>query len=88
MFAVRVQLGLAINGRKEVLQVGRYHSLQVDPTSLPPNIQVTAWDENKTIPLSFELKDSQSISGLQYHPDSFLTEYGVEIIRNTLDTRR
>ena len=75
-------------GLPEVLKVGRYHSLQVDTTSLPPNIQVTAWDENKTIPLSFELKDSQSISGLQYHPDSFLTEYGVEIIRNTLDTRR
>jgi anthranilate synthase/aminodeoxychorismate synthase-like glutamine amidotransferase len=73
-------------GLPQNLQVGRYHSLQVDPDTLPENIQVTAWDDSPKVPLSFEMKDSQRIFGLQYHPDSFLTDNGYEILRNTLDT--
>jgi anthranilate synthase/aminodeoxychorismate synthase-like glutamine amidotransferase len=68
------------------IAVGRYHSLQVEAESIPPHIRVTAWDESSKIPLSFELQGLSKISGVQYHPDSFLTEYGKEILRNTLDT--
>ena len=73
-------------GLPQTIKVGRYHSLQAAPKTLSEPIQVTAWNEEKQVPLSFEMKDSPNIVGLQYHPDSFLTEYGYEILRNIMDT--
>ena len=65
------------------LYAGRYHSLQVEPDSIPNHISITAWDQSKEVPLSFECLNLK-IYGFQYHPDSFLSDHGQKILTNCL----
>ena len=69
------------------IRVGRYHSLQVRPESLSrtdQGINITAHDPIRLTPLSFEDLD-RKLFGLQYHPESFLSNQGTQIISNILD---
>ena len=71
-------------GMENVLRVARYHSLQIDPTSfcsLPQTLHITGRDPVGNIPLSFEDID-RKLFGLQYHPESFLTKSGTQLIEN------
>jgi len=74
-------------GLSNPLQATRYHSLVIDKTSLPDCLEVTAWTRNsdgsveeimgvrhKTLP----------IEGVQFHPESIMTEQGHELLRNFL----
>ncbi len=66
------------------LNVGRYHSLQVNSKSLKclnQSIKITSLDPIRKIPLSFE-DSNRKLFGLQYHPESFLTNKGEKIIQN------
>lgn len=64
------------------IDVGRYHSWEVVGDGLPENISIIAEDENGTVmALSDHLK---KIYGIQFHPESVMTEYGQEIIKNFL----
>ena len=66
------------------LRVARYHSLQIDPESLSSiqkSILITGHDPLRKVPLSFEDLD-RKLFGLQYHPESFLTNKGKQIIQN------
>ena len=66
------------------LRVARYHSLQIDPESLSSiqkSILITGNDPLRKVPLSFEDLD-RKLFGLQYHPESFLTNKGKQIIQN------
>ena len=68
------------------VKVGRYHSLQVDSASLAnlsPNIRITARDRIRDVPLSFE-DCRRRLFGMQYHPESFLTNHGHAILTNVL----
>ena len=68
----------------DVLRVARYHSLQIDPSSLsklPSSIKITAEDPIRGVPLSFE-DLNRKLFGLQYHPESFLTKNGNQLIEN------
>jgi anthranilate synthase component 2/para-aminobenzoate synthetase component 2 len=68
------------------IHVGRYHSLQVDPHSLgnlPKSIKITSTDPIRETPLSFE-DVGRKLFGLQYHPESFLSNQGTQIISNIL----
>jgi anthranilate synthase/aminodeoxychorismate synthase-like glutamine amidotransferase len=68
------------------IQVGRYHSLQVDPDSLnnlPDSIKITATDPIRKTPLSFE-DLNRKLFGLQYHPESFLSNQGNQILSNII----
>ena len=68
------------------IHVGRYHSLQVDPDSLgnlPRSIQITSTDPIRETPLSFE-DVGRKLFGLQYHPESFLSNQGTQILSNIL----
>ena len=68
----------------DVLRVARYHSLQIDPATLsklPASIRITAEDPIRGVPLSFEDLD-RKLFGLQYHPESFLTKNGNQLIEN------
>ena len=70
-------------------QATRYHSLVIDKASLPDCLEVTAWTEcdgrmdeimgvrHKTLP----------IQGVQFHPESILTEHGHQMLQNFLDGR-
>ena len=59
---------------------GRYHSLVLDPLSLPPCLEVTAHTEDGTI-MGARHKE-YPVEGVQFHPESILTPVGKKILRN------
>ncbi|HUQ70768.1 MAG TPA: aminodeoxychorismate/anthranilate synthase component II [Planctomycetaceae bacterium] len=61
----------------------RYHSLIVDEATLPPALQVTARTDDG---LPMALEDAAScVYGLQFHPESVLTEFGHQLLANFLN---
>lgn len=69
---------------KEVT-IGRYHSLIVEKETLPDVLEVTATDEKGAI-MALAHKMAKTY-GLQFHPESILTEHGMEMIKNFLEVR-
>jgi len=60
----------------------RYHSLIAVPEKLPDCLEITAWTEDNTI---MGLKHRQHpVEGVQFHPESFMTPVGKDILRNFL----
>ncbi len=62
----------------------RYHSLVIKER-LPDCLQVTAWTSDGTI-MGIRHRDYH-VEGVQFHPESFMTEYGKEILKNFLRLR-
>jgi len=66
------------------INVNRYHSLIVDHDSLPADIEVTAWCNSDDF--GFEIMGLKhvgfDVEGVQFHPESILTECGLDIINN------
>ncbi|MGH8363031.1 MAG: aminodeoxychorismate/anthranilate synthase component II [Gammaproteobacteria bacterium] len=75
-------------GLADAFEATRYHSLVIDKQTLPECLEVTAWTENedgsveeimgvrhKTLP----------VEGVQFHPESILTQHGHELLRNFLE---
>ena len=60
--------------------VGRYHSWAVDYHSIQSPLQVTALDGEQCV-MALRHK-TYDVKGVQFHPESILTEYGEQIIRN------
>jgi anthranilate synthase component II len=61
----------------------RYHSLVVDPESVPPELEVTATTSDGTI---MGLRHRElAVEGLQFHPESVLTTSGPQLLQNFLD---
>lgn len=69
-------------GLRNPLRVARYHSLAVDPATLPPELAPTAWTADGV--LMGVRHRSAAIEGVQFHPESFLTEGGQRLMRNFL----
>jgi anthranilate synthase/aminodeoxychorismate synthase-like glutamine amidotransferase len=64
------------------LEVGRYHSLMVEEASLPAELEVTARTADGMV---MALAHRQfPVVGVQFHPESILTEYGAELLGNFL----
>ena len=64
----------------------RYHSLAVRRDSLPDCLEVTAWTENGLI---MGLRHRQfPIEGVQFHPESIMTEVGKDLLKNFLRKER
>jgi len=61
----------------------RYHSLVVERESLPACLEVTAWVENGEI--MGMCHKSLPVWGVQFHPESILTDGGMDILRNFLE---
>ena len=61
----------------------RYHSLIVDSVTLPPCFEVTAYLEDSTI-MGLAHKEYRHIQGVQFHPESVLTQFGHKLISNFL----
>ena len=58
----------------------RYHSLAVKRDSLPDCLEVTAWTEDGEI--MGMLHKTHQVEGIQFHPESFMTEHGKDILKN------
>ena len=69
----------------DAFQATRYHSLVIERETLPECLEITAWTDDgeimgvrhKTLP----------VEGVQFHPESILTEYGHELLRNFIEER-
>jgi para-aminobenzoate synthetase component II len=70
-------------GLPSPLEVGRYHSLVVDDTTLPGELRVQSRSPLGEI-MAFRHRDLP-IHGVQFHPESVLTPYGIALLRGFLD---
>jgi len=61
----------------------RYHSLIVDAVDLPECLEVTAHTSDGLI-MGMRHRE-HPVQGIQFHPESFMTEYGKELLRNFLE---
>lgn len=72
-------------GLPSPMRVTRYHSLVIEPASLPSCLQVTAWVAGQT-PGSGDIMAVAhrhlAIQGVQFHPESILSEHGHALLRN------
>ena len=70
-------------GLPETFKVGRYHSWVVDEKAIPACLEVTAIDESDNSVMALRHKE-YDVRGVQFHPESVLTEYGKEMMSNWL----
>lgn len=63
--------------------VGRYHSWQADRETFPTELKITAEDKEGSI-MSLRHKE-YDVKGLQFHPESILTEFGKEMMYNWIN---
>ena len=73
-------------GLKEPLVATRYHSLVIERASLPAALEITAWTDDGEI-MGVRHR-SLPVEGVQFHPESILTEQGHELLRNFLGGTR
>ncbi|HCL87087.1 MAG TPA: anthranilate/aminodeoxychorismate synthase component II [Comamonadaceae bacterium] len=65
--------------------VNRYHSLAIERASCPEPLEVTAWTEDGEI-MGVRHKEL-AIEGVQFHPESILTEHGHAMLKNFLEQK-
>ncbi len=65
--------------------VNRYHSLAIERASCPAVLELTAWTEDGEI-MGVRHREL-AIEGVQFHPESILTEHGHAMLRNFLDQK-
>ena len=63
----------------------RYHSLVIEKSSLPEDLEVTAWVDDGTI-MGVRHRNYSHIQGVQFHPESILTASGKHLLRNFLES--
>ncbi|QFS88609.1 MULTISPECIES: aminodeoxychorismate/anthranilate synthase component II [unclassified Marinobacter] len=76
-------------GLNNPLQATRYHSLVIDKDTLPDCLEVTAWTRNEDGSIEEIMgvrHKTLPIEGVQFHPESIMTEQGHELLRNFLRT--
>ncbi|MBC7436269.1 MAG: aminodeoxychorismate/anthranilate synthase component II [Bdellovibrionales bacterium] len=70
-------------GLPEQFTVNRYHSLAIERSSCPPELAVTAWTDDGEI-MGVRHKEL-AVQGVQFHPESILTEHGHAMLKNFLE---
>ncbi|AIN47471.1 anthranilate synthase component II [Candidatus Palibaumannia cicadellinicola] len=76
-------------GLAQPLKVIRYNSLVLDPTSIPPCLEVTAWslragEKDEIMAIQHR---SLALKGVQFHPESIMSEQGHKLLENFLRLR-
>lgn len=76
------------NGLPNPMIATRYHSLVIQPDTLSKEFQVTAWAEAPNGSREIMAVQHQSFPtfGVQFHPESFLTEGGIDLLKNFVET--
>ena len=75
-------------GLPDAYEATRYHSLVVDKTTLPAALEITAWTENEDGSMEeiMGLRHREfPVEGVQFHPESILTEHGHQMLKNFLE---
>lgn len=76
------------NGLTNPYEATRYHSLVIEKESLPDCLEVTAWTEKADGSLDeiMGVKHKEmAVEGVQFHPESILTEHGHDLLKNFLN---
>lgn len=76
-------------GLKNPLTATRYHSLVIEKESLPNCLEVTAWTQNEDgsrAEIMGVRHKTLAVEGVQFHPESILTEQGHELLNNFLSS--
>jgi len=74
------------SGLPDSFDVGRYHSLEVELDTLPNCMRATAWNSEGVI---MAMQHTElPVVGLQFHPESILTEHGYSMLHNFLNLAR
>jgi anthranilate synthase/aminodeoxychorismate synthase-like glutamine amidotransferase len=71
-------------GLESPLEVMRYHSLTVDHGSVPESLMVTAWAIGDTTEIHAMRHRSHPVWGVQFHPESVMTQSGKQMLANFL----
>jgi len=75
-------------GLPSPFEATRYHSLVIEKATLPDCLEITAWTEDAQGNLDeiMGVRHKEfSIEGVQFHPESILTQHGHDLLRNFLD---
>jgi anthranilate synthase component 2 len=70
------------SGLPQQFYIGHYHSWIIPENEMPAELEIIMKDENG-LPMAFR-HQKYDLVGLQFHPESVMTEFGLEIIRNWL----
>ncbi|HEX2042225.1 MAG TPA: aminodeoxychorismate/anthranilate synthase component II [Acidimicrobiales bacterium] len=69
-------------GLPQPFEATRYHSLVIDPGSMPAELEVTAWTDDGTV-MAVRHREL-AVEGVQFHPESILTTSGKQLMANFL----
>ena len=77
-------------GLKNPYTATRYHSLVIEKESLPDCLEITAWTETEAGEMDEIMgvrHKTMNVEGVQFHPESILTEHGHDLLNNFLKSR-
>jgi anthranilate synthase component II len=77
-------------GLANPFEATRYHSLVIDKISVPQCLEVTAWtrDDNGGVDEIMGIRHKEyPVQGVQFHPESILTQFGHELLKGFLESR-
>ncbi len=77
-------------GLKNPYQATRYHSLVIEKESLPDCLEITAWtqfDDGTLDEIMGIHHKHMNVQGVQYHPESILTQHGHDLLRNFIENK-
>jgi anthranilate synthase component 2 len=69
-------------GIPENIEVCRYHSWTVIPETMPKELKITAIDDNNYV--MAQTHTQFDVRGVQFHPEAYLTQFGVQMLKNWL----
>jgi anthranilate synthase component 2 len=75
-------------GLRNPFEATRYHSLVIEKESLPDCLEITAWTQTETGEVDEIMgvrHKTLPVEGVQFHPESILTEHGHDLLQNFLD---
>ena len=78
-------------GLENPFEATRYHSLVIEKSSLPDCLEITAWTENENGELDEIMgvrHKTLDVEGVQFHPESILTQHGHDMLKTFLEGRK